>query len=254
MKKRVEKVVLALIVILAMAFPSYAASLSKTSVNMKVGDTVNISSYGVNGTWSSNMPSVATVDSGKVTAISAGTAVISLSTEDGQTYDCVINISGNIVSRADVHDYIVSDSNKDGDNVLLPGYYVLKSEAGKFGSYTITSPTTSTGIKDNGTITGDTIIQLESGDRINIGGCSIEALSGSTLNSATSGEFEVGRHIQSGEYIVETDNTYVGSIIIYSDISKTNILTVYDISQSTPYKVKLVDGQCVGLSGCKLVG
>lgn len=249
-----RSLLVSLIVIIAMTFTSYAASLSKTSVDMKVGDTVNISSYGVTGTWSSNMTSVATVDDGKVTAISAGTAVVSLVTTDGQSYDCVINISGNVVSKADVKDYLVADSNQEGDDVLLPGYYVLKSEPGKFGSYTITGLDTSTGIKDNGTIMGDTIIQLESGDRLNIGGCSIEALSGSTLNSATSGEFEVGRHIQSGEYIVETDNTYVGSVIIYSDISKTNIIAAYDISQSTPYKVNLTDGQCIGLSGCKLVG
>lgn len=242
-----------MVMVICIANTAYAASISKTSAEMKVGDTITITAYGVSGTWVSNMPNIAIVEDGKITAISAGSAVISLVTESGESYDCVVNVRGNTVSNPTIGQYVVSSADKN-DNVVTPGYYNLITEAGKFGSYTILTENVSTGIRENATVFGNTLIELKEGESIKVNGCRIESINDSILNTASAGEFEVGRHIQSGDYIVETDNSSVGRVVVYSDISKTNMITCYDIAQSTPFLVSLTDGQCISLINCKLVG
>lgn len=76
-------------------------SLSKSSLNIEVGTTYSLHATVTpnNATeqsvsWSSNNTSVATVDqSGKVTAVKAGTATITVTTEDGgKTATCVVTV------------------------------------------------------------------------------------------------------------------------------------------------------------------
>ena len=82
-------------------------SLNKTTLNITVGDseplTVNVQpSNADNKTvfWSSSSPGVASVDaSGKVTAVAKGSAIITVTTEDGgKTATCNVTVSPIAVS------------------------------------------------------------------------------------------------------------------------------------------------------------
>jgi hypothetical protein len=77
-------------------------SLDKTSLSLKTGDTAtlaaavipdNASNQAVN--WASSAPAIATVDgAGKVSAMDAGTAVITVTTEDGgRTARCTVTVT-----------------------------------------------------------------------------------------------------------------------------------------------------------------
>ena len=94
------------IVVLAMMFqicPSYAAtatySISKTKLNMTVGDTSTLSVSGTKEkiSWSSSKKSVATVDqNGKVTAKNAGSAVIT-ATVAGEKLTCNVTVENKMI-------------------------------------------------------------------------------------------------------------------------------------------------------------
>ncbi|MBE6520955.1 MAG: hypothetical protein E7Z68_07615 [Thermoplasmata archaeon] len=83
-------------------------SLDKTSLNLEVGgtstlvDTVSPSdATNKNVTWSTSNASVATVSSGKVTAVSVGEATITVTTEDGKkTATCKVTVSGSSEVKA----------------------------------------------------------------------------------------------------------------------------------------------------------
>lgn len=74
-------------------------SLNKTSITLNEGETYTLvktvtpSDAVDNSTWKSSDTSVATVDNiGKVTAKSAGTAVITVTTSNGKTASCTVNV------------------------------------------------------------------------------------------------------------------------------------------------------------------
>ncbi|SHJ13340.1 S-layer homology domain-containing protein [Desulfofundulus thermosubterraneus] len=82
--------------------PVTGVSLDKTSLTMTVGESVQLTATvspgnatNKNVTWTSSNPAVATVDNtGKVTAVAAGTATITVKTEDGgKTATCVVTVS-----------------------------------------------------------------------------------------------------------------------------------------------------------------
>ena len=83
-----------------------SVSLNETSLNLLTGDraTLTATVLPTNATdktisWSSSDESVATVKNGKVTAISAGQATISVTTKDGGlTASCIVNVTQKIVS------------------------------------------------------------------------------------------------------------------------------------------------------------
>ena len=82
-------------------YPVTGVSLNKTSLDMVEGDVIVLTATvspenatNKNVTWSSDDPSVATVEEGKVTALKSGTAVVTVKTEDGgMTASCSITVS-----------------------------------------------------------------------------------------------------------------------------------------------------------------
>lgn len=75
-------------------------SLDKTSAELEVGDTLKLTATiepadatNPNVTWMSDKKDVATVENGTVTAKAAGTAVITVTTEDGgKTATCTVTV------------------------------------------------------------------------------------------------------------------------------------------------------------------
>jgi uncharacterized protein YxeA len=89
-----------------------SVSLSSTNLQMEVGDSRNLtatvrpsSARNKDVYWESSRPSVATVSNGgRVTAVGAGTAVITVTTEDGGfTADCSVTVTGG--SSSHTHTY-----------------------------------------------------------------------------------------------------------------------------------------------------
>ena len=88
----------------AKLYPVTGVTLDKTSHEMTEGDeftltaTVNPSNAtNKNVTWASSNTSVATVSGGRVTALKAGTATISVTTEDGgKTATCEVTVNAKI--------------------------------------------------------------------------------------------------------------------------------------------------------------
>ena len=77
-------------------------SLDKSEASLKIGDTLPLAvifdpknATNKNITWTSDNPSIATVDSeGKVTAVSSGTATIKVDTEEGgKTATCLVHVT-----------------------------------------------------------------------------------------------------------------------------------------------------------------
>lgn len=78
-----------------------SVSISKSSLSLKIGDSATLTATVLpedadnkEVTWSSSDESIATVDNGKVTAIAAGDAVITVTTEDGgKTASCAVTVN-----------------------------------------------------------------------------------------------------------------------------------------------------------------
>ena len=95
-------------------YPVTGVSLDRTSVELAEGDvtTLNATIYPANATdqnlsWSSTDPSVASVWDGIVTANSPGTAVITVTTEDGgKTATCEITVINHVTGVALNMNYI----------------------------------------------------------------------------------------------------------------------------------------------------
>ena len=83
-----------------------SVSLGETSLNMAVGDVVTLvatvypeHATNKNVSWESSNPTIATVDNGVVTAQQLGTAVITVTTEDGEKFaNCNISVSESLLS------------------------------------------------------------------------------------------------------------------------------------------------------------
>ena len=123
-------------------------SLDKTELSLTVGGTETLTATitpdnatNKNLTWSSDDTSVATVDaSGLVTAVSAGTATITVTTEDGaKTATCTVTVSryssggGSSSSSTSLSDRAIDDIQdaRPGDTVeitLRPGRTTLERE------------------------------------------------------------------------------------------------------------------------------
>ena len=77
-------------------------TLNKTTLTLTEGGSETLTATVLpdnvankNVTWASSDPSVATVDDGKVTAVKAGTATISVTTADGaMTATCIVTVLG----------------------------------------------------------------------------------------------------------------------------------------------------------------
>lgn len=113
-------------------------SVSPTTASIEAGDTVTLTptvspsnAANKNVTWSSNNTSVATVSNGVVTGVSAGTAVITVTTVDGgYTATCTVT-----VTAAVTYDYVLTTSLQVGKKYLIANgntgaVYLLSNESG----------------------------------------------------------------------------------------------------------------------------
>ena len=110
------------------AIPVSSVSLNKTELTLTVGADVQLiatvapeNATNKNVTWTSNNESIATVDNtGKVTAVSAGTANITVTTVDGsKTATCEVTVSNPVVNVTGV------TLNKDTLNLAVGGNETL---------------------------------------------------------------------------------------------------------------------------------
>ena len=89
------------VTVTAATVPVTGVTLNKTSTSLYVGDTEALTATvqpgnatNKNVTWSTSDANVATVENGVVTAVSAGTATITVTTEDGaKTATCTVTVS-----------------------------------------------------------------------------------------------------------------------------------------------------------------
>ena len=97
------------VTVTAKTYPVESVTLDKTSVELTEGAettltaTVNPSNAtNKNVTWTSSDNAVATVSNGKVTAVKAGTATITVKTEDGnKTATCTVTVTAKSVDTED---------------------------------------------------------------------------------------------------------------------------------------------------------
>ena len=110
----------------AKTYPVESVTLDKTSVELTEGEettltaTVNPSNAtNKNVTWTSSDSNVATVANGKVTAVKAGTATITVKTEDGnKTATCTVTVTGSDVdTEEDEGDLNYGSEGSAGDNI-----------------------------------------------------------------------------------------------------------------------------------------
>ena len=106
-------------------------TLNRNTTTMFVGGTENLvatvspaNAHNQNVTWSSSNPSVATVDTnGQVTAVSLGTATITVTTEDGaRTATCVVTVMPIFVTNVTLRNSatILVGENRTLDATILP--------------------------------------------------------------------------------------------------------------------------------------
>ena len=108
--------------------PATGVTLNQTSATLTLGSALTLtatvlpdSATNQNVTWSSNDIAVATVsNNGIVTAVSVGTATITVSTEDGnRTATCVITVTAPVVSVTDITLSLPSATLFAGDTLRL---------------------------------------------------------------------------------------------------------------------------------------
>lgn len=94
------------IIVRAANVPVTSVSLNQSTATLEINGTVQLSATVLpnnatnkNVTWSSNAPTIAKVENGKVTALTAGTATITATTQDGnKTANCVITVNAATIS------------------------------------------------------------------------------------------------------------------------------------------------------------
>ena len=73
-----------------------AITLTEVEVNLQAGGSLElkwaVSPADAAVTWTSDKPEIATVENGKITAVSQGTAIITASVEGGNTVKCTVNV------------------------------------------------------------------------------------------------------------------------------------------------------------------
>ena len=114
------------VTVTAQTYPVESVTLDKTSVELTEGDettltaTVNPSNAtNKNVSWTSSDNAVATVANGKVTAVKAGTATITVKTEDGnKTATCTVTVTAKSVDTEDDEgDLNYGGDGAAGDNI-----------------------------------------------------------------------------------------------------------------------------------------
>ena len=110
----------------AKTYPVESVTLDKTSVELTEGEETTLTATvspanatNKNVTWTSSDSNVATVANGKVTAVKAGTATITVKTEDGnKTATCTVTVTGSDVdTEEDEGDLNYGSEGSAGDNI-----------------------------------------------------------------------------------------------------------------------------------------
>lgn len=104
-----------------------SVSLNTSALNVQVGDVVTLTATVLpqdadnkNVTWSSSNPEVAAVASGKVTALAEGTAMITVTTEDGgKTASCTVNVKTSLLADVEQISVLTCKLNTPEDQVVL---------------------------------------------------------------------------------------------------------------------------------------
>jgi uncharacterized protein YjdB len=121
--------------------PVMGITLSKTDVDMFIGDTETLSAVIIpadatnkNVSWASSNTTVATVSDGVVTAHVAGTTTITVTTEDGgYTTDCTVTV----ISKTGLYHTAISAANKIGNQNLSDALEYISDNAVNNRSYFI---------------------------------------------------------------------------------------------------------------------
>ena len=113
-------------------------SVSPSTASIEVGETTTLTetvapsnASNKNVTWSTNNSSVATVSSGVVTGVSAGSATITVTTVDGSyTARCAVTVTQPVM-----HDYVLASTLEPGKTYLIANgnsgtVYIMSNEAG----------------------------------------------------------------------------------------------------------------------------
>ena len=137
--------------------PVTSVTLNKNEEKMEVGDKITLLAtinpdYATNKnvTWKSSDEKVAIVENGIITAISEGTATITVTTVDGSYSDsCKITVTKKTNTEDDVYKSEDNDINKPQDNDLSSG----TNSASKTNSIKDSTSTSTQGSNSNGTTT-----------------------------------------------------------------------------------------------------
>ena len=160
-----------------------SVSLDKTLYEMTEGDQFTLTATvkpdnatNKNVTWSSNNTSIVTVDNGKLTALKAGTAIITVKTEDGgKTATCEVTVNAKINPVESVSLDKTSYEMTEGEEFSLTA--TVKPDNATNKNVTWSSNNTSVAIVSNGTVTakkaGTATITVKTEDRGKIATCKV---------------------------------------------------------------------------------
>lgn len=107
--------------------PVSQINLSKSSASLAEGESLKIEVVSVAPdslyslfvsspmTWSSSDTSVVTVDSGTITAVGRGTAVVTISTKNGVSASCTVSVTGNDSGRGNDNSNNTNSTNNTGN-------------------------------------------------------------------------------------------------------------------------------------------
>jgi uncharacterized protein YjdB len=109
----------------AKVYPVTGVTLDKTAYELTVGGNVTLTATinpanatNKNVTWKTSDATVATVVNGKVTALKAGTATITVTTEDGnKTATCTVTVKATISTEQDSGNLNYGSEGGAGDNI-----------------------------------------------------------------------------------------------------------------------------------------
>ena len=158
----------------AKVYPVTGVTLDKTSYEMTEGDEVTLTATvspenatNKNVSWSSSNAAVASVDNGKVTALKAGTTIITVKTEDGnKTATCTVTVEAKTIPVTGVALDKTSYEMTEGDEVTLTATVSPENATNKNVSWS--SSNAAVASVDNGKVTalkaGTTIITVKTED------------------------------------------------------------------------------------------
>ncbi len=176
------------ITITSKVYPVESVSLDRTEYEMTEGDTATLvatikpdNATNKNVSWSSSDESIATVsDEGKVTAIKAGTAVITVTTEDGnKTAECSITITSKVYPVESVSLDRTEYEMTEGDTATLVATIKPDNATNKNVSWSSSDESIAT-VSGEGMVTaikaGTAVITVTTEDGGKTAGCSITVI------------------------------------------------------------------------------